>query len=91
LWVRGLVMGEHEGKHRGAPAGEWMAYEPKHRAPGGEMSAVGYVLVPLGDADPEPDQGAYDVCERCGQAINDYADGRGLVVMVTGNPECYGR
>ena len=51
MWVRGLVMGEHEGKHRGAPAGEWMAYEPKHRAPGGEMSAGGYVLVPLGDAE----------------------------------------
>ena len=39
------------GKHRGAPAGPWMAYEPKHRAPDGEMDAVGYVLVPLADED----------------------------------------
>ena len=30
-----------------AEAGPWMAYEPKHRAPGGEMDAVGYALVSL--------------------------------------------
>ena len=41
--------------------------------------------------DPAPEQAAYDVCERCRQAVNDYADGRGLVTMLTGNPECYGR
>ncbi len=37
------------GKHRGEAAGPWMAYEPKHRAPGGEMAAVGFTLVPLVD------------------------------------------
>ena len=42
-------MSEHEGKHRGGEAGPWMAYGPKHRAPGGEMASVGYVLVPLED------------------------------------------
>ena len=41
----------YEGKHRGGEAGPWMAYEPKHRAPGGEMDAVGYVLVPLEDSE----------------------------------------
>lgn len=41
--------------------------------------------------DPDPDQGAYDVCARCGLAIQDDVYGRGLVAMVTGNTECYGR
>ena len=41
--------------------------------------------------DPDPDQDAYDVCERCGHAIQDDVYGRGLVTMTTGNPECYGR
>lgn len=40
--------------------------------------------------DPAPEQDAYDVCERCGWAIQDDAHGRGLVTMITGNPECYG-
>ncbi len=40
--------------------------------------------------DPAPEQQAYDVCARCGLAITERADGRGLVTMLTGNPECYG-
>jgi hypothetical protein len=44
-------MSEYEGKHRGEPAGPWMVYEPRHRAPGGEMDHVGYVLLPVADED----------------------------------------
>lgn len=41
--------------------------------------------------DPEPEQDAYHVCGKCGQAIQDDVYGRGLVTMIKGNPECYGR
>ncbi len=41
--------------------------------------------------DLAPDQDEYEVCARCGHAIQDDVYGRGLVTMTTGNPECYGR
>ena len=37
------------------------------------------------------DGGPYDTCQKCGQPIRDDAYGRGLVTMLTGNPECYGQ
>lgn len=42
--------------------------------------------------DPEPEQGAFDVCVKCGQAIHVdvYGSGR-LVTMIGRNAECYGR
>ena len=45
----GYPFGAYVGKHRGEVTGWWTAYEPKHRAPGGEMAAVGYTLVPVAD------------------------------------------
>jgi hypothetical protein len=43
-------------------------------------------------ADPNPEQSAYDVCERCGQPITLAFDGTGrMVTTLTNNPECYGR
>lgn len=37
------------------------------------------------------DGGPYDTCERCGLPIRQDACDRGLVTMLTGNPECYGK
>jgi hypothetical protein len=42
--------------------------------------------------DPNPEQSAYDVCERCGQAVTLAFDGSGrLVTTLTNNPDCYGK
>ncbi len=41
--------------------------------------------------DPEPDQSAYDVCGRCGKAVQLDVYGSGaLVTMIGRNAECYG-
>jgi len=41
--------------------------------------------------DPAPEHGAFDVCERCGQAIVEHWATRAWVTMTGGNAECYGR
>jgi len=43
------------------------------------------------EPDPEPEQGAFDVCRRCGQPIRERPDTGQWVTMTSTNPECYGR
>ena len=42
--------------------------------------------------DPDPEQGAFDVCRKCGQPIvQHWATGQWVTMTGTANAECYGR